>query len=879
MPVFLFIERLYSLYSMSRKHINKYFQKYHIFCYAAILSAILYACNVTKKVPEGEYLLTKNKFEYTDGKVLGDEIPDMVAQKPNKKTLMVAPLGLMLYNAANPKYDTILKEYMTYPSEMRNQKLRDSLFVKYNHPEFVRKNLFWNRFFHTVGQAPVIFSDAKTKQSVKSINNRLINRGYWDAEVSTNVDKDSAAKKAEVDYIITHKDPTHIKEYFYNIPDANVRALYESRIDKSLVRKGQILDETVLEKEIARINDLMKDAGYYKFNNDSQDIYFVADSLQSRKEVPVTMNIHKDSTNTPYRKSTIGKITVSVARSINDTKLPLKDSLRGINIYRKDSAYRPNALWLPIIIKPGEIYKQSDLDLTRRNLIAMNNFSILKASDQLRTKGAYAKSDSIIDVEYILRPLPKYEFNVATDIHYSQILNFGFSPSVDLTSRNVFGGAENLVTSFSGTIGTTKDPKGDNSIFNAYELSAQTSLQFPRLLVPFKNYWKLVPKRYSPTTSINLGASVQNNIGLGRINFNTGLTYNANVNDGKIQHRLTLFNTQLSLTQNKDRYYEYFPAEDDIRKTVFGWYAVDHPETLDPNLSFDEISKRIINDQAFLATIPAADQDTFNSFRQSLINKDRQTQDVIISSIIYNYTYNEMGKKDYRNPLFFSGKVEIAGNVLNVLSGKEKEDGVLAGNSKTIFKIPFSQFIKFDLDFRKYFTFFNDRAKPHTLAFRQFVGIGIPYGNSSTMPFVRSYFNGGAYDIRAWVAFGGLGPADSQLDEKVRSYAMDNIKLTTTLEYRLPLTDMFEAALFTDAGNIWGLKDTGFGDQFKFKKFISQMGVGSGFGLRINVAYVTLRLDMAYKMYDPNRPRGERWVVDKIQPLKPTVNFAIGYPF
>ncbi len=472
---------------MSRKHSNKYFQKYHIFYYSAILSVILYACNVTKKVPDGEYLLTKNKFEYTDGKILGDELPDLVAQKPNKKTLMVVPLGLMFYNAANPKYDTILKEYMTYPSEMRNQKLRDSLFVKYNHPEYVGKNLFWNRFFHTVGNAPVILSDAKTKQSAKSINNRLINRGYWDAEVKTNLEKDSAAKKAEVEYVITHKDPTYIKDYFYNIPDPNIRGLYESRLDKSLVRKGQILDESVLEKEIIRINDLMKDNGYYKFNNDNQDIYFVADSLKSRKDVPLVMNIHKDSLDTPYRKATIGNIKVSVVRNSNNVdKLPLKDSLRGIYINRRDSAYSKNSLWLPVIIKKGEIYKQSDLDLTRRNLIAMNNFTILKASDELRKEGTAAERDSIIDVEYVLRPLPKYEFNIATDIHYSQILNFGFSPSVDLTTRNVFGGAENLITSFSGVIGTTKDPKNPDALFNAYELSAQTSLQFPRLLVPFR---------------------------------------------------------------------------------------------------------------------------------------------------------------------------------------------------------------------------------------------------------------------------------------------------------------------------------------------------------------------------------------------------------
>lgn len=840
---------------------------------------ILYACNVTKKVPDGEYLLTDNQFEYTDGKIFGDEIPDLVAQKPNKKTLFVVPLGLSLYNLANPKYDTILKEYMTYPSEMRNQKLRDSLFKKFDHPEYVGKNLFWNRFFHTVGEAPVIYSDAKTKQSAKSINNRLINHGYWDADVSTNVKRDSAHKKAEVNYVITHKDPTFTKDYFYNIPDQNIRNIYESKLSKSLVRKGQILDEAVLEKEILRINDLMKEEGYYKFNNDNQDIYFVADSLQSRKNVPLVMNIIKDSIGTPYRKATIGKITVSVANNVNNVgKLPMKDSLRGIHILRKDSSYSANSLWLPIILKTGDVYKQSNLDLTRRNLISMNNFTILKSADFLRKEGTEAERDSIIDVEYVLRPLPKYEFNFGTDIHYSQILNFGFSPSVDLTTRNVFGGAENLVTSFSGVIGTTKDPKNPDAIFNAYELSAQASLQFPRLLVPFRNYYKLVPKRYSPTTSLNLGVSLQNNIGLGRINFNTGLSYNANVKDGLVQHRLTLFNTQLSLTQNKDRYYDYFPADNEIRQDIFDLYTLQNPTVNPDNYTFDQFSEIILGDIPFITDLVNSDRNLLYNFLQSLYNKERQTQDVIISSFIYNFTYNQIGKKDFTNPFSFTGKVEIAGNFLNLVTKKEK-NYLLSGDTKTIFKIPFSQFIKFDLDFRKYFTFFNDRAKPHTLAIRQLVGIGIPYGNSSTMPFIRSYFNGGANDIRAWVAFGGLGPADSQLDERVRSYAMDNVKLTTSIEYRLPLTDTFEAALFTDAGNIWGLKDNGFGDQFKFKKFISQMGVGSGFGIRMNIAYVNLRLDLAYKMYDPNRPEGSRWVVDKIKPLRPTVNFAIGYPF
>ena len=389
----------------------------------------------------------------------------------------------------------------------------------------------------------------------------------------------------------------------------------------------------------------------------------------------------------------------------------------------------------------------------------------------------------------------------------------------------------------------------------------------------------MIPKRYSPTSSIVLGASVQDNIGLGRIGFNAGLNYFANVND-IVSHRLTLFNSQLSLTRNKDRYYDFFLNDRLAVDNVHQIYFQSHPEIQtqlnNGEITFDQVSQTINNDLDFQNSLNPDQQNQYSTFIQTLINKDRQTQDVLISSVIYNFIYNEIGKKDRPNPFYLNAKFESAGNIFSIFNSREEVTGLVSGSSKKIFDIPYSQFVKFDFDVRKYFSFFNDK---HTLALRQFIGIGIPYGNSSTMPFVRSYFNGGSNDIRAWRVFGGLGPADSQLDEKVRAYIMDNVKLTTNIEYRMPFTKMFEGAAFIDAGNIWSLKDNGFGDEFKFNKFLSQMGVGTGIGLRINVAYITLRLDAAYKVYDPNKPVGDRWVIQKWQPLKPVLNFAFGYPF
>ncbi len=757
---------------------------------------------------------------------------------------------------------------MSFPREARNQKLRDSLFLKYNHPEYVGKSVFWSRVFHNIGQAPVILDESKTDNSANSIRKFLVYKGFWDAKVNYSHQKDSVRKKAQANYKIQYNSPTYIKDFNYDIPYENIKHEYEISSKDRKIKVGEVLDQEKLEEEVKRITERMHEKGYYSFNKDGGEIYFTADTLSSRKQVPLTMGILKDSLNNSYKKYTIGDVEIQYLQSITD-KPALETMINDVAIKRVDNQYKAKALWRPVTLKKGEIFNQKNLDLTKRNFLSMNNFSI--AGYEMGPKDPNNPNDTILNVRYKLIPLPQYNLKGALDLHYSQILNFGFSPSAEFTARNIFGGAENLSASISGTFGSVYNENRPTALFNASEYSLQFGLTLPRLMLPF-NTSKLVPNRYSPSTTINLGASVQNNIGMDRINFNGGFNYSLTVNE-VISHRFSLFNTNFSFTRNKDKYYDFFSAENAIKDEIFALYNQYNP-TAGLGLSTEDFSILILNDSSFANGLDQSQKDLLLSFLQSIIKKDRLTQDVLINSFIYNYTYNEIGKKEYRHPFYLDAKVELAGNILSTFSKKDSTTGLIE-DSKTVFGIPVSQFVKFDVDTRKYFTFKNN----HQLIFRQFFGVGIPFGNSSNMPFIRSYFNGGSNDIRAWVAFGGLGPADTQIDQRVRAYMMDNVKLTTNIEYRFPITKMFEGAAFADAGNIWSIKDNGIGDEFRFNKFISQMGLGAGAGVRVKVAYIVIRFDFAYKLHDPNQPMGERWVIDRIQPLKPTFNFSIGYPF
>ena len=864
---------------MSGKHFRKYFQKYYIFfCFATIL-LLFYGC-ITSKVPEGKYLLTKNEFQYTDNTKYSGSIPDYVVQKPNGKSFFFVPLGLIFYNMSNSKYDTILNKYMTYPANMRNGKLRDSLSIKAGHPEYVGKSMLFSRISHNLGKAPVILDPAKTQQSANAIKNYLIYRGFWDAEVNYQIKTNDASKKGQNKFIITHNEPTRILGFAQIIPYPEIQNIYERHRNKILIKEGHRLDQKVLEREVKRVNELMKDEGFYDFNRTNEEIFFTADTLNSSKNVPLVMAIMKDTLGTSYKKHTIGNIEIYIKDKVTDST-HIDDKIGSVAVRKVNNAFKSKALWRAVTVNSGDLYNQKQIDLTKRNLLALNNFSIVNTNPLTRRSNT-APNDTILDLRYTLIPLNKYEIKAATDVHYSQILNFGFSPSVEFTSRNIFGGAENFGINLSGIIGSTGEQK--NKFFNAYELSGELSLSFPRFILPFSTD-KLIPRRFSPSSSITLGASVQNNIGMGRINFNGGINYFLNVND-VVSHRFTVLNSQLSLTRNKDNYYDLFPSDRSVRDHVFSLYQTVNPALLARfyagDITSDVVSKAIMDDTSFRSGLSTYEQGNMNLFMQSLLNKDIQTQDVLITSFNYNFLYNEIGKADFKHPFYFNAKVELAGNTLsllhNVFKNRKVEAGIIENKTaRSLFHIPYSQFAKFDLDTRKYFNFNKD----HSLVLRLFIGLGLPYGNSTSMPFMRSYYNGGSSDIRAWRAFSGLGPGDSQLDEGVRSYMMANLKLVSNIEYRFVMNKMFHGALFTDVGNIWNLRNGNNNEEteFKFNKFYKQLGIGSGFGLRINIAYVTFRFDLAYKIYDPNRHEGERWRISKLKPFEPVINFAIGYPF
>jgi outer membrane protein insertion porin family len=247
----------------------------------------------------------------------------------------------------------------------------------------------------------------------------------------------------------------------------------------------------------------------------------------------------------------------------------------------------------------------------------------------------------------------------------------------------------------------------------------------------------------------------------------------------------------------------------------------------------------------------------------------------------YSYTIDPFVNNPEGSGFYFNGLADLSGNVAGLLIKKDP-----ATNLKKLFGAPVSQYVKAQTDLR-YFLTMNKQTR---WANRLIVGLGYPYGNSVQLPYIKQFFIGGNNSIRAFRSR-SVGPG-SYKDPNADSLTFfpdesGDIKLEMNTELRYKLNKILEGAFFIDAGNIWLYnKDTlRPGAEFS-SRFLNQLAVGTGVGLRINLTILLLRLDIGMPVRDPSRPSGERWLLNQIdfgskdwRKKNLVFNLAIGYPF
>ena len=167
------------------------------------------------------------------------------------------------------------------------------------------------------------------------------------------------------------------------------------------------------------------------------------------------------------------------------------------------------------------------------------------------------------------------------------------------------------------------------------------------------------------------------------------------------------------------------------------------------------------------------------------------------------------------------------------------------------------------------------------LAGRIFAGCGVPYGNSTALPFDRLFYVGGSNSMRGWTPR-TLGPGNTPAENTPYPVQMGDMRLEGNLEFRFPIWGMFHGATFVDVGNVWYLgrdkAQVPADGIFHFNRFYKQLGFNTGVGLRVDIKFVILRLDWGIQLHNPNNPEGQRWIHD-FRWKNTALNFGVGYPF
>jgi len=705
-----------------------------------------------------------------------------------------------------------------------------------------------------VVEKPVVLDTFLVIKAVKNMSDFLRNSGYFYADVEDTIK--IKGKKASVTYKVTTGTNYLIDEVKYDIQDSVMAALVGKLKEGTLFTKGKPYSNTLAGTERSRLVNLIKNYGYYRFT--SENIDFELDTLDKS---------YFRNLENPF-ESAVNFIT------LNRTKKKPTLNIKVIVHPGSDSLAFQKFIFGKVVVIP-DYQDTSDLrdpTLTEKNINGLTfryrdpyvNTNILNQKIFIRPGKLYAQSDynqtlrQLNDLgvfQYVRmvifanrRDSVNHTLNCYIFMNKSDRFNFGTNVEVSGGDLYIIGTAANVSVTDKNFL------KGANEL----------------------------------TTTVSYGLELGQNSNKNEAYFKRFYLYSQNVG---LNFRLTFPKFILPINQSKF-------SQNSLPKTVlaFGVNSLNRPQyfnLLTINASYGYVWKETTTKQwavnpIFINTLHLRDiSDSFQLRLDSIPAIRNSYQETFVEGEAVDFIWNTEGKK--RNQYAY---VKLGGEEAGALVSGIKGLVDLAGGSLDFTN---SRYVRLDFDLRQYLI-----RRSSSLALRFYGGIGIPYGGSTVLPYIKQYFVGGAYSIRGWRPR-VLGPGsyyDSTRQNSTDNLYVDqsgDIKLELNAEYRFAMIKLFSGAvslngaLFTDVGNIWlAKKDPKLpGANFQFNTLYQDLAMSSGAGVRLDLGgFLVFRIDWAFQMKKPYVMDNYGWVIKNINFGDPdwrrenmNLNIAIGYPF
>ena len=762
-----------------------------------LLCILMSACSTTKNLPEGETLYTGiDKLEVVnEDKTLAGitaltEVEAALAYAPNNAIFgssslrWPVPFGLWVYNG----------------------------FEKYQDKKGIGR---W--IFDHLGKSPVLMSSVNGETRAKVATNLLHDYGYFNGSVSYKEVPQKNPKEAKVSYVIDMARPYFLDSIAYLKYPHYADSLIQSTRSLSVLKSEENFSVIKLEEERQRLSNLFRNHGYYYYRPEFTT--YRADTLQKSGYVSLQVVPRNGIPAEAKKQYYIGNTSVYLTGYDNE---PPTDTLRlrTMTFYYsgKKPGIRPNALMRNVFFRKGELFSQDRQTFTQEAIARMGVFRY--SEFRYEPKDTTVNGDTLNVNMYATFDKP-YNAELELNMTTKSTDQTGPGAVFKITRNNFQRMGANLSFEVRGSYEwqTNSNVEGNSSKLNSYELGTSLSLDFPRLILPWKDT-DLLRSRYQQKTSFKIYGNLLN-----RARFFNMLSFGGNVTydfrkSRTWKHTITpfqlTFNTLMSTTER-----------------------------------FDSIT----------ATNP--------SLALSL-------GDQFIPSMNYTFTYdNARLKRDYQ--LWWENSITSAGNVTSLLYAALGKD--FREKNKKLLGTPFAQFMKFTSEIR---TLFKVGEKQH-IAARLMGGVLWSYGNQTIAPYSEQFYIGGANSLRAFTVRslgpGTYNPGENTkygyLDQT------GDIKLEANVEYRFPIFGELYGATFLDAGNVWLMRkdESRPGGELTLKNFAKSIALNTGLGVRYDLTFLVIRLDMGIALHVPYETGKSGYY--NIPKFKDGLglHFAIGYPF
>ena len=693
------------------------------------------------------------------------------------------------------------------------------------------------------GKAPVLMSQVNPALRASVARSVLRKNGYLHGDVTYHEVPQRNRKKMKIGYTVVLDTLFTVDTIQYVNFTKGMQALIDSTRSDAKIEKGSPFSVASLDGERTRLSQLFRNNGYYYFQPGYAS--YLADTFDIANRARLRLQLADSLPEQALHPWYVGNIKVQLQKTFREK---MTDSIGRsfLKVFwgnnKKHAPIRPRVIFRDMKLRPKKAFSYSDYMQTVQKLNATGVFSSVDLQFTPRDRDT-------LDMSLNCTFDQPWDVYVEGNFVNRTIGRMGPGIKAGVVRRNAFRGGEKLDINVHGSYEWQTSSQESN--MSTYQYGADASIEFPRIVAPFvserlkrdKNGKFKRPRSFyaTPWTIAKISTDIVN-----RPDY-----YKMHIVSGEWTYRWQL---------RESTRHEFSPL----------------------TLKYQYINTRTNRFDELLSQNPYL-----------LTSMD----DYFIPKMRYTHIYQGSASR-HRSPVHWETTIEESGNVVALydvlLKGKGWNE-----KGKTLFKNPYSQFVKIETDLTKTWKIDNKtQLVGHVNAGHMWC-----FGNSDDAPFSERFYVGGANSIRAFtvrsIGPGGFGGNVN----KQMSYLLQNgnTKLVMNLEYRRQLFGSLYGAIFLDAGNVWSstnynldksqattTEEQDFIDtwnnavddtKFNTKNLWKQLATGTGLGLRYDLDFLVIRVDWGFGLHVPYQTSKSGYFnIPRFKDMH-SLHLAIGYPF